>query len=225
MSLPPVFRLAALVALGAVVFRYSLAAQLCLAAGLTLMAMRRGTDSLVQIFRALRRIRWLLLSLAVIYLVIAPEPGPGGTHGFFPTWADFELAIRRAGVLVLLVAAVELMRQTTPPEEIAASIALLLSPLRWMGIDTARFSRRVALTLDAVPKTAEAVASAAGRAGIRGRNLAGWSEAAAVLIRDIEAGATHTAGSAHLPALPRPIPAEWFTIMALLGVIFGLLWV
>ena len=205
-------------------FRYSLAAQFCLATGLTLIALGRGTESLIRIFRALRRIRWLLLSLAVIYLVIAPEPAPGGAHGFLPTWADLGLATRRAGVLVLLVAAVELMRQTTPPDEIAASIALLLRPLRWMGIDTARFSRRVALTLDAVPKTAEAVASAAGRAGIRGRNLAGWSEAAAVLIRDIETGATRTTVSARLPALPRPVLAEWLTMVALLTAIFGLLW-
>jgi energy-coupling factor transporter transmembrane protein EcfT len=222
---PPVFRLAALIALGAVVFRYSLTAQLCLAVVLCLLAAWRGSGSLDQIVRALRRIRWLLLSLAIIYLLIAPEPELSGRARFMPGWADLELALRRAGVLVLLVSAVELMRQTTPAAEIAAAIGQLLRPLRRFGINTERFSRRVALTLDAVPRTAEAVAAAAGRTGIRGRDLTGWSEAAAALVRDIEGGATHTSMGAGLPTLPGPTPADWIKLFALLGVIFGLTWV
>lgn len=224
MRFPPVFRLVSLLVLGAVVFRYSLAAQLCLAIVLGIFAATRGGDSLTSIYRALRRIRWLLLSLAVIYLLVAPEPDLAGGSRFLPGWSDLELALRRAGVLVLLVAAVELMRQTTPAPQIASAIGLLLSPFRRAGVDTERFSRRVALTLEAVPGTAEAVAAAAGRAGIRARDLSGWSEAAAELVRNIEQGATHTPPEAALPAPPSPSIADWVALLIISLFVTGLLW-
>lgn len=225
MRFPPVFRLVVLLALGAALFRYSLVAQCCLAAALGTLATLRGPDSVKQLARSLRRIRWLLLSLAVIYLLVAPEPNPGTGGGYLPAWTDVELALRRAGVLVLLVSVVELIRQTTPAPELASAVALCLTPLRWIGVDTDRFSRRVALTLEAVPRTADAVAQAAGEAGIRARHLSGWSEVAAALVRDIEAGATHTPPHAELPRLPRPAPGDWLILAAVLGGVFGLLWV
>jgi energy-coupling factor transporter transmembrane protein EcfT len=221
---PPVFRLIVLLALGAALFRYSLLAQLCLATVLAGLAAVRGKDSLTQMIRALRRIRWLLLSLAIIYLVVAPEPGSSSSAGgILPAWADVELALRRAGVLVLLVCTVELIRQTTPAPELASAVALCLTPLRWLGLDTERFSRRVALTLEAVPRTADAVAHAAARSGIRGRDLSGWSEAAAALVRDIETGATHTPAQAELPRPPRPSTVDWIVLLAVLGCLIGLL--
>jgi len=222
---PPVFRLVVLLALGAALFRYSLIAQLCLALALAGLAAVRSRDSLAQMIRALRRIRWLLISLAVIYLLVAPEPGVSPGDGFLPAWSDVELALRRAGVLVLLVCTVELIRQTTPAPELASAVALCLTPLRWLGVDTERFSRRVALTLEAVPQTADAVAQAAGRAGIKGRKLSGWSEAAAELVREIETGATHTPPRAELPRPPRPVAADWIVLAAVLGCLVGLLWV
>lgn len=225
MEFPPVFRLAALIALGALIFRYSLTAQCCLAGGLLLVATARGSDSLRQMFRALRRIRWLLLSLAVIYLFVAPEPDVSGQATLLPSWADIELALRRAGVLVLLVAAVELMRQTTPADQLAAAVRQLLRPLDWIGVDTGKFARRMALTLDAVPRTAEAVAAAAGRVGIRGRDLGGWAEAAAELVRAIEDGATHTRVGAQLPPLSPPTGPDWLRLGAVLAVILALSWV
>lgn len=124
-----------------------------------------------------------------------------------------------------MVSAVELIRQSTPAPELASAVALCLTPLRWIGVDTGRFSRRVALTLEAVPRTADAVAEAAGEAGIRGRNLSGWSEVAAALVRDIEAGATHTPLQAELPRLPRPARTDWLVLAAVLAGVFGLLWV
>jgi hypothetical protein len=210
---PPVFRLAALIALGAVVFRYSLTAQLCLAVVLCLLAAWRGSGSLDQIVRALRRIRWLLLSLAIIYLLIAPEPELSGGARFIPGWDDLELALRRAGVLVLLVSAVELMRQTTPAAEIAAAIGQLLRPLRRFGINTERFSRRVALTLDAVPRTAEAVAAAAG-AGVSVAPPTSLHElvgllARAQLVIGGDTGPVHLAGSLGVPTLGVFTVPDW----------------
>jgi hypothetical protein len=44
----------------------------------------------------------------------------------------------------------------------AAGLVMLLSPLARVGVDTGVFARRLALTLEAVPLTAERVAHAAG---------------------------------------------------------------
>jgi energy-coupling factor transporter transmembrane protein EcfT len=220
MRFPPVFRLLALAALGAALFRYSLVGQAAIAALLLGFSATRGRESARGLWRAIRRIRWLLFSLVFVYLVFAPEPSVG--DGVLPGWTALDLALRRAGVLVLLVCAVELMRQTTPADAIAAALAALLKPLAWLGTDTERFSRRVALTLDAVPRTAQAVTDAASRAGIRGRDLAGWADAAAELIREIEAGDTHTRDAAMLPDNPRPGAVDWLALAGVLVVVLGL---
>ena len=220
MRFPPVFRLVALAALGAALFRYSLIGQLGVAALLLGFAAARGHGSIAQLWRAVRRIRWLLLSLIVVYVVFAPEPTPTGR--LLPAWAETEQALRRAGILVLLVMAVDLMRQTTPPACIAAALAALLSPLSWFGVATERFSRRVALTLDAVPRTADAVSAAAARAGIRGHDLRGWAVAAAELIREIERGDTHTSETATLPRNPTPTLTDWALLAVVLALILGL---
>lgn len=206
--------------MGAALFRYSLIGQLGVAALLLGFAAVRGEGSIAQLWRAIRRIRWLLLSLVVVYIAFAPEPTQAGR--LVPSWTEAEQAFRRAGVLILLVMAVDLMRQTTPPPCIAAALAALLSPLSWFGVETERFSRRVALTLDAVPRTADAVSAAAGRAGIRGRDLRGWAVAAAELIREIERGDTHTSETAALPQNPRPTLADWVALVAILALIVGL---
>ena len=219
---PPVFRLIALIVLGSVVFRYSLIDQVLVAAVLFGFAARRGGDSLALVWRALRRIRWLLLSLAVIYLLVAPEPEVSGV-AFLPGWSDIELALRRAGVLVLLVTAVELMRQTTPAPEIAGALAALLRPLGMLGLDTRRLSRRIALTLDAVPRPAELVADAAGKAGIRGRDFGGWATAAAELVRDIENQAQRSQSDADLPKQPLPSLTDWLILGCVLMLLLGLL--
>jgi energy-coupling factor transporter transmembrane protein EcfT len=220
MRFPPVFRLLALAALGAALFRYSLLGQAAVAALLLGFSANRGRESALGLWRAIRKIRWILFSLVLVYLVFAPEPSVG--TGALPAWTDLDQALRRAGVLILLVCAVELMRQTTPADAIAAALAALLKPLGWLGIDTERFSRRVALTLDAVPRTAQAVSDAARRAGIRGRDLGGWAAAAAELIREIEAGDTHTREAAVLPKNPRPEPMDWLALAGVLVVVIGL---
>ena len=198
MSLHPVLRLLLLIALGASLFRYSLVGQLAVLLVIVLLTARHGREALARLFKAVRRIRWLLLSIAVIYLLVAPEPRPGGSWAW-PTANEWSLALRRSGVLVILVSAVELLRQTTPAVLTAAAIAALLRPFRWLGFDPERFALRTAMTLDAVPRTAEVVAQATGRAGIKPRQFGGWAAAAASLIADIESG--------HAAAAPAALPA------------------
>jgi hypothetical protein len=212
-GLHPAFRILLLLVLAGMLFRYSLGAMALVLAALLLAAALSGADTLRGILKSLRRIRWLLLSIVVIYLWVAPEPAVDGRPWYLPDWRDLEVALRRSGVLLVLVSAVELLRRRTAVPRIAAGLVMLLSPLARVGIDTGVFARRLALTLEAVPLTAERVAHAAGRRRIT-RGIAGWGEAAAALVREIESGAAGAPRDAALPELPRPGIKDWLLLGA-----------
>jgi energy-coupling factor transporter transmembrane protein EcfT len=212
-GLHPAFRILLLLVLASMLFRYSLAAMVLVLTVLLGMAVASGQGALEGILKALRRIRWLLLSIVVIYLWVAPEAGPAGRSWYVPSWSELDLALRRAGVLVVLVSAVELLRRHTNPARMAAGLVGLLRPLAWLGVDTGTFARRLALTLDAVPLLAGRVARASASRRIR-RGVAGWGDAAAMLVREIESGAAVPLRDAALPSLPRPSPRDWVAFTA-----------
>ncbi|HUG97931.1 MAG TPA: hypothetical protein VMQ83_01985 [Gammaproteobacteria bacterium] len=212
-GLHPAFRILLLLVLAGMLFRYSLAAMTITLGILLFGAAVTGPGAMRGILRSLRRIRWLLLSIVIIYLWVAPEPGLAGRPWYLPSWSELDTALRRAGVLVVLVTAVELMRRNTEVPAIAAGLVLLLVPLARLGVDTGVFARRLAMTLDAVPLTAERVAHAAAERRI-GRGIAGWGDAAAALVLEIERGAAGPARAAALPALPRPGRRDWLWLAA-----------
>jgi hypothetical protein len=210
-GLHPAFRIVLLLVLAGMLFRYSLAAMALVLAALLLGAAVSDSDSLRGILKSLRRIRWLLLSIVVIYLWVAPEPGVAGRPWYLPSWQELDTALRRSGVLVVLVTAVELLRRRTEVARMAAGLVLLLAPLARLGIDTGVFARRLAMTLDAVPQTAERVARvAAGRRIERG--IAGWGDAAAALVQEIESSVSSAPRAATLPTLRRPGGRDWLLL-------------
>jgi hypothetical protein len=208
-GLHPAFRILLLLVLAALLFQYSLGALGIVLALVLLGAAADGRETLAGILAALRRIRWLLLSIVIIYLWIAPEPDPAGASAWLPSWEELDTALRRSGVLVVLVAAVELLRRRTGAPHMAAGLVFLLQPLAWLGLEIEVFARRLALTLEAVPLTAERVASAAGG---RRPGLAGWGDAAAALVRDVEADAMALPTAAELPVLARPRVRDWLLL-------------
>jgi hypothetical protein len=207
-------------ALAVFLFRYRLPALFLVEMLILGIAYVRDPAAPGRILQSVRRLRWLLLSIAVIYLWIAPEPVPG-QPGWLPRWPDIAIALERAGVLVVLVSAVELLRQGTRPEEMAAALMIVLRPLGWMGVDVESLSRRIALTLETVPRTAELVTEAA-RSETPGKRLAGWAEAAARLVRRIETEAAGAAASPALPALSRPGVRDWALLVPMLLLLAGL---
>jgi energy-coupling factor transport system permease protein len=216
----PVVRILALVILGAGLFQFSLTALIIVFATLLGLTAARGQQALRGLHKALRRIRWLLLSIVIIYLWVAPQPDSAG--GLIPATGDIVLALKRAGILAVLVTAVELLRQTTPAGYTAAAVALLISPLRIVGIDTTRFATRMALTLEAVPATSEVVIKAAGETTIKKLSLTGWAEAAARLIQDIETRGDDSTSTVRLPALATPTALDWLILLAVALATFSL---
>lgn len=99
---------------------------------------------------AIYRIRWLLLAVAVVFLVFSPAP-----------WSASLLleAAWRCGVLVCAVAAVQLALHGLSTEALADGLTRLLRPLRWTRLPVATFARRLTLTLDAVPQVQALIAA------------------------------------------------------------------
>ncbi len=216
----PVFRLLGLMALAVFLFRYRLAGLVVAEILILGLAWAGDRGAPGRIYQSVRRLRWLLLSIAVIYLWIAPEPVPG-QPAWLPRWPDIAVALERAGVLVVLVSAVQLLRQNTPPEQMAAALVVILKPLTWLGVDVESLSRRIALTLETVPQTAELVSEAA-RSEAPGKRLTGWAEAAARLVRRIEDDAAGARTPARLPTLDWPGLRDWMLLVPLLFVIASL---
>lgn len=207
----PAFRILLLLVLAGMLFRYSLTAMALALAVLLAVAAATGRGVLRGVATALRRVRWLLASIVIIYLWLAPEPGATGHPWYLPSWSELDLALRRGGVLAVLVIAVELLRRHTGATHLAAGLVTLLRPLAWLGLDTSVFARRLALTLDAVPLLSERVARAAAGRRIR-RGVAGWGDAAAMLVRDLESGAIGPPAVATLPLLAPPGVRDWLVL-------------
>jgi hypothetical protein len=92
--------------------------------------------------------RWLFLSLLVIYFWFTPGQPLLFSSG--PTQEGIETGLLRISSLIMLVMAVSLLLQTTAREQLIAAIRWLAMPLQWAGIGTDRLAVRTVLTLEIV---------------------------------------------------------------------------
>jgi len=117
--------------------------------------------------RLLRRIRWLLLSLLILYGWFTPgTPVLSVLGNYSPTWQGLAEGGARSLALVLMVAAVHLLLGVTSRAQLLAAVNRLTRPLARIGIPHERLAARMVLTLHAVPQVQDLVREAirAGRA-------------------------------------------------------------
>ncbi len=108
-----------------------------------LMAMR-VTGALTM----LRRTRWLLLSLLLIYSFATPGDPALPALGFLsPSLQGLHSGIVQAWRLALLLAALALLLHACSRENLLSGIYILLRPLRPLGLDPERVAVRLWLTL------------------------------------------------------------------------------
>lgn len=96
----------------------------------------------------LRRMRWLFLSLLVIYFWFTP--GQPLLFPYGPSLEGIQAGLLRISLLIMLVVAVSLLLCTTPRAQLIAAIQWLAWPLRWIGVEADRLAVRMALTLETV---------------------------------------------------------------------------
>lgn len=175
-----------------------------------------GAPALSGLGRALLRLRYLWLSLMLLYLWFTPGDSVWPQLGAWsPTWEGTAQGAVRVGVLVLMVAAAQLLLQTTNTEQLVAAVYWLVGPLRWLGFDRARFALRLVLVLETVPRMANAPTESAPAEAPRGERFA---HHVAVLERRLKA-ALHCAEASGgrkvtLPSTAAPPLWQWLYPLA-----------
>jgi energy-coupling factor transport system permease protein len=102
----------------------------------------------------LRRARWLLVSLLIIYAFTTPgEYLRGLPFEILPTYEGIVSGLQQITRLTLMLAGLTLLLVTTKRESMMAGAYLLLSPLRLLGLAPERFAARLWLTLHYVEQT------------------------------------------------------------------------
>lgn len=97
-----------------------------------------------------KRLKWLFVSILVVYLFFTPGQLLLPDILWGPTIDGLFQGLLRIAALVLLVAAVNLLIQTTEQGEFLSAILWCLRPLSLLGISHERLAVRISLTLDGV---------------------------------------------------------------------------
>lgn len=96
----------------------------------------------------LRRVRWLLLSLLLIYSFATPGDPAFPALGFLsPSLQGLHGGTLQAWRLALLLSTLALLLHACPRENLLSGIYILLRPLRPLGLDPERVAVRLWLTL------------------------------------------------------------------------------
>lgn len=106
-------------------------------------------------FVMLRRLKWLFLSILIVYLFFTPGRLLIVDLYWGPTIEGLEQGLSRIGVLLLLVAAVNLLLSSTNQDDLLSAILWCFRPLTLFGIPHERLAVRISLTLDVVNKIRE----------------------------------------------------------------------
>lgn len=105
--------------------------------------------------RVVRRMRWLFISIFIIYAY--GTPGEYVQHfpvNFAPTFEGFSLGLLQIAKLLIAVASLSILFATSSKEHLMAGLYMLLSPLSLIGLNVQRFTARLLLTLDYVEELA-----------------------------------------------------------------------
>lgn len=107
--------------------------------------------NLSRLWIMLLRLRWLWLSLLVVYLWFTPgQVLLQAWPAWSPTWEGLVQGLERVGVLLVIAVAAHLLMQLHGPEEMVAAIHRLSWPLAWVGVSRDRFALRMMLVLEKV---------------------------------------------------------------------------
>ncbi len=120
--------------------------------------------------RMVRRARWLLLSIAVVYFWFTPglavwPLAPPALHAWLPSVDGMLLGALRAGALAVIIVAVSALRASTTQLQLLAALHSLAAPLAWFGVARERVAVRTTLTLAVVTEMGEKMNIARAGAG------------------------------------------------------------
>lgn len=103
----------------------------------------------VQLLRLLRRTRWILLSLLVIYAYTTPGAALWPQFGVAsPTHEGLLDGVLQLGRLLSVLSGLAILLELLPQNQLISGLYTLAYPLRWFGLSRERIAVRLALTLE-----------------------------------------------------------------------------
>lgn len=201
------------------------AAQLAFAT--LLVAVGYGITASAQLKAAwplLRRLRWLLLSLLVVYLWFTPGQPLLPALASQPTQEGVLEGLQRIAALVLLALAASLLMQSMTREALIAALYRLLTPLRRLGVPAERIAVRITLTLEAVSQLQPLLTEQLRAHSASSRNpIARISAVSAGVFQSVIARAEASPCDTLDIALgERPPAVQWLIPLALCGLLWWL---
>jgi energy-coupling factor transport system permease protein len=114
----------------------------------------RGRQLLRSSLKMLWRLKWLYLSIFIVYGWFTPGEAVVTLElisaSYLPTVDGLQAGALRVAVLIAIVSMVSSLLQTIEKEKLVSAIIWLTLPLKTIGLDTRRFALLLVLTLDKV---------------------------------------------------------------------------
>lgn len=121
-------------------------ALLMLATALSALALKMCAP---QLLRLLRRTRWILLSLLLVYAYTTPGAALWTQLGVFsPTHEGLLDGMLQLGRLLSMLSGLAILLELLPQNQLISGLYVLAYPLRWFGLSRERIAVRLALTLE-----------------------------------------------------------------------------
>ena len=99
-------------------------------------------------FLMVRRMRWLFVSMLIIYSYATPgEYLANWPVDFAPTYEGISQGVFQIGKICLILAGISLLMAASTKEALMAGIHSIIRPLKCLGLDPERFTARLFLTL------------------------------------------------------------------------------
>ena len=165
----PVIRIISFIVLTAFLAQGDAANNLVAIMILTFLFIKLDGQSWRTAWHLLRRMRWLFLSIAVVYLWLTPGESliPGMTS--FAEWLPTVEGLWQGGLrimsLALMVAAASLLMSVTSRDEVLGALHWMMAPLGLLRFPHERFAVRAALSLEAVTQVQTHVRAALAATG------------------------------------------------------------
>lgn len=114
----------------------------------------KGRTVIHSSLKMLRRLKWLYLSIFIVYGWFTPGVAvivlQGINPTYIPTLEGLQAGALRVTVLIAIVSMVAGLLQTTGKDKLVSAIIWLATPLMVIGLDVQRFALLLVLTLDNV---------------------------------------------------------------------------
>ena len=222
----PVIRIVSFVVLTAFLAQGDLANILVASALLMVLYLKLDGHVWHMAWRLLRRMRWLFLSIAVIYLWLTPGVPLISGFSSFAEWLPTVEGLWQGGLrtmsLALMVTAASLLLSVTSRDEVLSALHWIMSPLGWLRFPHERFAVRAALSLEAVTQVQSHVRAALAADGESAGSLARIAAVAGVIFATV----TGEAEDAHCESIiltePSPPPLlQWGVPLLLAAMMAG----